>query len=87
MVILVFGTAIGIASPAAADESTYLSKVQPMFPYVTPEQLLDEGLKACRYVDAGRASPGAVDMISKDLNVGEYAATTILQDAVIDFDC
>lgn len=87
VVILVIGTAIGIASPAAADETTYLSQLQPMFGYVTPGQLLDEGLKACRYVGAGRASPGAVDMVAKDLNVGVYAATTIVQDAVVDFDC
>ena len=87
VMILAIGTAVGAAPPAAADESSYLSQLQPKFAYLTPEQLLTEGFKACAYVSAGRPTPGAIDMVSKDLEVNAYTATTIVLTAGAEFDC
>jgi Protein of unknown function (DUF732) len=87
VILLAIGTAIGAAPPAAADQGTYLSQLQPQFVYLTAGQLLGEGSKVCQYVSAGRPSPGAIDMVVDDLDVGVAAATIIVAAAIVNFGC
>jgi hypothetical protein len=87
VILLAIGTAIGAAPPAAAGETDYLAQLQPRFVYLTADQLLTEGFKVCRYVSAGRATPGAVNMVENDLTVNEFTASTIVGAAIANFGC
>ncbi|MDT5340464.1 MAG: hypothetical protein QOD90_5969 [Mycobacterium sp.] len=88
VILLAIGTAIGAAPPAAAaGQADYLAQLQPRFAYLTADQLLAEGFKVCRYVSAGRATPGAVNMVQSDLVVNELVASAIVAAAIANFGC
>jgi hypothetical protein len=86
-VIFAAGIAIGVAPPAAADESDYLNQLQPKFANLTTEQLLTEGYKVCRFISAGRPSPDAIPMVVQDLQISVAAATDIVPAAIEELDC
>ena len=82
-----FGTAVGVAPPAVAGESEYLGRVQARLAYLTTEQLLTEGYKVCQYVGEGRATPGAIPFVTKDLAISVSAASEIVTAAAVELDC
>jgi hypothetical protein len=85
--VLAVGVVIGVAPPAAADESEYLRQVQPKLAFLSTQQLLTEGYKVCRFVNVGRASSDAVPMVVKDLGVSVPAAVYIVAPAIEELDC
>ncbi len=78
------------AAPAQADEATYLQHLAPKYPFLSPQQLLAEGQRACQVENSGNVSPNAVKMVYNDLGVlgvSMAAANDIVTAAVIDLGC
>jgi len=85
--LLAAGVAIGVAPPAAAEESAYLNQLSPRLTFLSTEQLLTEGYKVCRYVGVGRPTADAIPLVMKDLEVTVAAALDIVSAAVQQLDC
>ena len=85
--VLAIGVAIGVAPPAAAEESAYLNQLSPRLTFLSTEQLLTEGYKVCRYVGVGRPTADAIPLVMKDLEVTVAAALDIVSAAVQQLDC
>jgi hypothetical protein len=85
--VLAVGIVIGVAPPAAADESHYLSQLQPKLVFLSAGQLRAEGYRVCRYMSVGRPSPDAVPLVAQDLGVSVAAATMIVAAAIEELDC
>ena len=83
---LATGIAIGIAAPAAASESDYL-RLKDSLTFLTTQQLLSEGYRACGAIRNGVRSTDAVNMVMNDLGVSVNAALDIVTAAVTDLDC
>jgi hypothetical protein len=84
---LAVAVVIRVAPPAAADESNYLSRLQPKLAFLSAGQLRTEGYKVCRFMSVGRASPDAVPLVVQDLGVSVAAATDIVAAAIEELDC
>ncbi|MCV7422723.1 DUF732 domain-containing protein [Mycobacterium yunnanensis] len=76
--VLAAGMAIGVAAPAAADESGYLTELAPRLTSLSPQQLSAEGHKVCRYVGAGRPTADAIPMVMNDLKTTVAGAMYII---------
>jgi hypothetical protein len=85
--VLAAGVAIGVAPPAAAEESAYLNQLSPRLTFLSTEQLLTEGYRVCRYVAVGRPTADAIPMVMKDLQTSVSAALDIISAAVQQLDC
>ena len=84
--VLAAGIAVGVASPAAANETDYL-RLKDRLNFLTTQQLLSEGYRVCGAVHNGMISPDAVNMVSKDLAVSVDAALDIVSAAVGELGC
>lgn len=86
-VALMLGIAITNAPSAAADESSYLRRVEVRYPYLSRQQLLAEGYKVCQFVSGSRSSSLAIPMVINDLGVSVPAAADIIATAVVELGC
>ena len=86
-VSLAVGIAIGVAPPAAADESEYLNQLSPRLAFLSTEQLRTEGYKVCRYVGVGRPTADAIPVVMKDLQITVAGAMDIIAAAVEQLHC
>lgn len=86
IVALVAGIAVGTAAPAAASESDYL-RLKDSLTFLTTEQLLSEGYRACGAVHSDTRSTDAVNMVMNELGVSVNAALDIIAAAVVDLGC
>ena len=75
------------AAPAQADEATYLQRLAPKYTFLSPQQLLAEGHRACQVENSGNFSANAVKMVYNDLAVSMTVANDIVSAAVIDLGC
>jgi Protein of unknown function (DUF732) len=82
-VAMVAGIAVGTAVPAAASESDYL-RLKDSLNFLTTQQLLTEGYRACGAVHNGVRSADVVNMVINDLGVSVNAALDIVAAAVVD---
>lgn len=85
--VLAVGFGIGMAPPAGADETEYVAQLQARYVYLSAEQLVTEGQKACQLIRTGRTAADAVGMVVKDLGIGVSAANDIVVAAAGEFDC
>ena len=67
-----------LAAPASATEDEYLRELQPRYSFLTAEELLKEGWRACAALSAGVLAPDAVKMVSADLGISTGAAMDIV---------
>lgn len=79
--------ALMTASPARADENTYLQTLRTKYVFLDPQQLLDEGHKVCRDLGNGMAAPDAVNIVYKDMSVSMAVADDIVATAADDLGC
>ena len=86
-IALAIGLGIAAAPTAAAEPSEYLQQLQPSFAFLSAEQLMTEGYKVCRLVDAGRPSADAIPMVVDDLQVTVATAFAIVPAALSTLDC
>ncbi len=70
-----------LAAPAAASEEEYLRELQPRYAFLTSEELLTEGQRACAAISSGVLAPDAVKMVSADLGISTGAAMDIVSRA------
>lgn len=75
------GLVVALAPPAAASEDDYLRGLQERYTFLTAEQLLSEGQRACAATNAGVKSPDIVVMVRRDLGVATGVAMDILSGA------
>jgi hypothetical protein len=87
VLLAVPATAVAVAAPAAADEDSYLQRLQPRLTFLSAEQLLSEGNKVCIASKAGMKSVDAVQMVQNDLAASVPAASDIVSAAVVELDC
>ena len=79
--------AVMVAAPAQADEATYLQRLAPRYTFLSPQQLLAEGHRACQVENSGNFSANAVKMVYNDLGVSMTVANDIVGVAVSDLGC
>ncbi|MGE2713428.1 DUF732 domain-containing protein [Mycolicibacterium litorale] len=87
--IAVAAAALGLAPPAAADESALLA-LQPQFAFLTTDQLLREGYWACRAAASGMGSSQIVPMVQQHLEhsgASLAVANRIVSTAIVHLDC
>lgn len=88
-VISLAAAAVGFASPASADEATYL-RLREQYPFLTEQQLLAEGRRICYSSNSGVGSADIVSMVQKDLDhvgVSVSAASNIVPTAIVQLGC
>ena len=79
--------AVMAAAPARADEATYLHRLQPIYTFLSTQQLLAEGYRVCAAERSGMNSTDAVNMVYKHLAVSMAAASDIVTAAVDELHC
>lgn len=75
------------AAPAAADTTSYLQGLEPVYTALTREQLLNAGSIACSVLGSGQPAPVAVGALNKHMGVSMAAGNAIVTAAVIDLGC
>lgn len=80
-------TTIGLAAPAAADNSTYLQSLQPRYAYLSESQLLSAGSQACASARSGLPASDNVVKVSKNLGISTSAAYEIVVAGIIHLGC
>jgi hypothetical protein len=76
-----------IAAPARADEQSYLHYLEPRWAFLSAEQLLAEGHKACSYILAGNTASDATAIVVADLETDVAVASDIVRTAVTKLGC
>jgi hypothetical protein len=85
----VTAAALAAAPAAAADQATYL-RLQTKLNFLTAEQLLTEGHRACQASRSGMGSSDIVGMVYRDLRpqgISISGATDIVSSAIVQLDC
>ena len=82
-----FASAVITAAPAAATENEYLRQLEPKYPFLTRQQLLDQAQKVCDATAQGMVSPDISNMVMKDLSSSLAVAVDITSTAIVQFGC
>jgi hypothetical protein len=80
-------TAIGTATPAAADSSSYLQSVAPRYAYMSDSQLLAAGNQACATARSGVPASDNTIKLSKQLGISTSAAYEIVLASINHLGC
>ncbi|KUI47943.1 hypothetical protein AU198_04915 [Mycobacterium sp. GA-1199] len=75
--------AVAVAAPAGATEDEFLRDLQPRYSFLTAEELVTQGYRACAATSVGVLAPDAVQMISADLGISTGAAMDIVSRALL----
>jgi hypothetical protein len=87
-IIVVAIASASVVMPAAhADEGQYLKTLQPKYVYLTTQQLLDEGYKACLAAKRGVPGTDTIGVVQNDVAVSVAAAYDIVTTAATRLDC
>ncbi|AMO63917.1 Protein of uncharacterised function (DUF732) [Mycolicibacterium phlei] len=73
---------LACASPAAAEEGAYLDGLQDRYQFLTAQQLVSAGHRACTLSAAGVLAPDVVATVMDDLAIGLVPAMAIVSDAM-----
>lgn len=79
--------AVALAAPASADEADYLRKMQPKYVFLTNDQLMSIGHKACAVAATGAPASDSVVMISREFGVSVPGASDLVSTAVVELGC
>ncbi|OBA99711.1 hypothetical protein A5662_15180 [Mycobacteriaceae bacterium 1482268.1] len=79
--------AIGLASPAAADSTSFLQSLQPRYTYLSESQLLAAGNQACSAARSGIPASDNVIRVSKGLGISTSAAWEIVIASINHLGC
>ena len=80
-------SALLTAAPAGATENEYLRLLEPKYPFLTSQQLLDEAQRVCDATGRGMVSPDIVNMVMKELPASMSASVDIVSTAIVQFGC
>ncbi|WP_082961670.1 DUF732 domain-containing protein [Mycobacterium sp. 852002-51152_SCH6134967] len=75
--------AVVFAAPAGATEDEFLRELQSRYSFLTSEELLTQGYRACAASSVGVLAPDTVNMISADLGISTGAAMDIVSRALL----
>ncbi|MBX8689331.1 hypothetical protein A5722_01630 [Mycobacterium vulneris] len=80
-------TAVAFAPVAAADENSYLQRIEPRMAQLTRDQILTEGHKVCQLTRSGHPSSDAIPIVVEDLAISVPAAVDIIIAAAGELGC
>jgi len=80
-------SAVITAAPAAATENEYLRQLEPKYPFLSRQQLLDEASRVCDATGRGMASPDITNMVRKDLSASMALSVDVVGTAIVQFGC
>ena len=80
-------SAVIAAAPAAATESEYLRQLEPKYPFLSRQQLLDEAYRVCQAVDSGMISSDAATMVQKDSSASVALSVDLVSTAIVQLGC
>lgn len=83
----IFLSAVTSSAPAAADTADYLRDLQPKYVYLSTQQLLDLGHRACAIAQSGQPASAAVDTLDREAGLGAPVAFDIVRTAIVQLDC
>jgi Protein of unknown function (DUF732) len=75
------------AAPASADTDGYLHAVGDQYRFLTPQQLLGAGHRACSIIDSGNPATVAIDMLNREQGISVPVAFNIVTKAIIHLGC
>ncbi|BBY26876.1 DUF732 domain-containing protein [Mycolicibacterium sediminis] len=86
---IALGTAASLAqaAPAAADNEQFLHGLEERYAFMTPQQLLAAGHKACAVVNTGVPAADASDVIDHQWGLSPSVAMDIVTSAITNLDC
>jgi hypothetical protein len=87
IVVVAIASASAVMPAAHADEGEYLKALQPKYVYLSPQQLLSEGYRACQAAKRGTPSTDTMNIVQNDLAVSVAAAYDIVTTAATRLDC
>jgi hypothetical protein len=76
-----------VAAPARADERSYLNYLEPRWAFLSADQLLFEGHKACNFILAGNSASNAAAVVGADLKTDAVVASEIVRTAITQLGC
>jgi hypothetical protein len=85
--VVAIASASAVMPTAHADVGEYLKALQPKYVYLTPQQLLDEGYKACQAAKRGVPGTDTMKIVQDDLAVSVAASYDIVTTAAVRLDC
>jgi hypothetical protein len=86
--VIAAATSLGVAVPAHADQQGFLNHLEPQWAFLSAEQLLTEGHKACNAILAGSSASDATAMVAADLKTNDLVVSSeIVRTAVTQLGC
>ncbi|MGE5695026.1 MAG: hypothetical protein ACM4D3_07245 [Candidatus Sericytochromatia bacterium] len=80
-------SAVITAAPAAATENEYLRQLEPKYPFLTRQQLLDAASRVCEATGRGMVSPDIANMLVKELKASMSVSLDITSTAIVQYGC
>lgn len=80
-------SAVITAAPAAATENEYLRQLEPKYPFLTRQQLLDAASQVCEATGRGMVSPDIANMLVKELKASVSVSLDITSTAIVQYGC
>ena len=80
-------SAIGLASPASADSSSFLQSVHTRYAFLSESQLLSAGNQICADARSGVPASDNTIQVSKDLGISTSAAYEIVVASINHLGC
>lgn len=86
---LAIGTAAALAqaAPAAADSHEFLHGLEDRYSFMTPQQLLAAGHRACAVINTGKPAADASDVIDHEWGLSPSVAMVIVTSATTNLGC
>ena len=78
---------LALAAPASADTEGFLHGLTERFSFMTEDELLAAGHRACDIIDAGNPAATASGMLDRELGIGETVAIEIVSNASLYLGC
>jgi hypothetical protein len=78
---------LGLAAPASADTQAFLHGLEERFSFMTADELLAAGHRACAIIDAGNPGATASGMLDREFGIGESVAIEIVKNASLYLGC
>jgi hypothetical protein len=86
--VIAVATPLVAAAPAYADDQGFLNYLEPRWAFLSADQLLTEGHKACNFILAGNSASNAAAMVAADLDTNDrVVASEIVRTAVTQLGC
>lgn len=80
-------SAVALAAPATAEVEDYLPNLQPKYVYLSSQQLMNLGHRACAIVGSGQSGAVAAIALEREAGLEAPVAFDIVKNAVLHLGC